>query len=184
MTTILEFHGRFADFGGVDAYPRPLQRPIPLVVGGRTAPAHHRAMSRAHGWYGFALTPDETAAQLVGLRRAGDMVERPAALRELEISVTPRGRGSSSGPTSTEPSAPSGLWRQMSMGHLRPRPYCATLGAVFGSPSAASVRHSTVFERPVRSPLGPGRSARVSYRGAPLAPVLRWLSVNPTRRDT
>ena len=87
-----EFHGRFADFGGVDAYPRPLQRPIPLVVGGRTPPAHRRAVSRAHGWYGFALTPDETAAQLVGLRRAADMVERPAALRELEISVTPRGR--------------------------------------------------------------------------------------------
>src|SRR3954464_5573434 len=25
-----EFHGRFADFAGVDAYPRPVQRPIPL----------------------------------------------------------------------------------------------------------------------------------------------------------
>ena len=29
-----EFRGRFASFGGVDAHPRPAQRPIPLVVGG------------------------------------------------------------------------------------------------------------------------------------------------------
>ena len=86
-----EFHGRFADFGGVDAYPRPIQQPIPLVVGGRTPPAHRRAVSRGQGWYGFALNPDETAAQLAGLRRASDMVERPAALGDLEISVTPRG---------------------------------------------------------------------------------------------
>src|SRR5512142_696334 len=38
-----EFRGRFAGFGGVDAHPRPLQRPIPLVVGGHSAPAYRRA---------------------------------------------------------------------------------------------------------------------------------------------
>src|SRR5919106_993272 len=27
-----EYHGSFVDFGGVDAHPRPVQRPIPLVV--------------------------------------------------------------------------------------------------------------------------------------------------------
>ena len=29
-----EYHGRFADFARIDARPRPLQRPVPLVVGG------------------------------------------------------------------------------------------------------------------------------------------------------
>src|SRR2546429_8129538 len=38
-----EFRGRFAGFGGVDAYPRPVQRPIPLIVGGHSAPAYRRA---------------------------------------------------------------------------------------------------------------------------------------------
>ena len=52
-----EFRGRFAGFGGVDAYPRPVQRPIPLVVGGHSAPAYRRAVARAHGWYGYWLTP-------------------------------------------------------------------------------------------------------------------------------
>src|SRR5258707_7725860 len=40
-----EFRGRFAGFGGVDAYPRPVQRPIPLIVGGHSAPAYRRARS-------------------------------------------------------------------------------------------------------------------------------------------
>jgi probable F420-dependent oxidoreductase len=74
-----EFHGRFVDFAGVDAHPRPLQRPIPIVV------------ARAHGWYGYWLSPDDVATSLAGLRSAADRVERPAELGELEISVTPRG---------------------------------------------------------------------------------------------
>jgi len=87
-----EFHGRFADFAGVDAYPRPVQRPLPIVVGGRTAPAYRRSVSKGHGWYGFALAPEDTAACLDGLRRAAEEVDRPAVLGELEITVTPRGR--------------------------------------------------------------------------------------------
>ena len=86
-----EYHGRFVDFAGVDAHPRPVQRPIPLVVGGHTPPAYRRAVARAHGWYGYWLTPDDVAASLAGLRTAAGQVERPATLGELEISVTPRG---------------------------------------------------------------------------------------------
>jgi probable F420-dependent oxidoreductase len=87
-----EYHGRFADFAGVDAHPRPVQRPIPLVVGGRRPPAYRRAVAQGRGWYGFALTPEDTAACLAGLRDAAAGVDRPDELGELEISVTPRGR--------------------------------------------------------------------------------------------
>ena len=87
-----EYHGRFVDFAGIDARPRPLQQPIPLVVGGRSRPAYRRAAARAHGWYGYGLTPDDAAASLTGLRAAADHIDRPAELGELEISVTPRGR--------------------------------------------------------------------------------------------
>ena len=86
-----EYHGRFADFAGIDARPRPLQQPVPLVAGGHSAPAYRRAVARAHGWYGYGLTPAEVAASLMGLRAAADHIERPAELGELEISVTPRG---------------------------------------------------------------------------------------------
>jgi alkanesulfonate monooxygenase SsuD/methylene tetrahydromethanopterin reductase-like flavin-dependent oxidoreductase (luciferase family) len=87
-----EFRGRFASFGGVDAHPRPVQRPIPLVVGGHSAPAYRRAVARAHGWYGYWLTPAQAAESLAGLASAAAQVRRPAELGELEISLTPRGR--------------------------------------------------------------------------------------------
>jgi probable F420-dependent oxidoreductase len=86
------YHGRFADFAGIDAHPRPLQRPVPLVVGGESGPAYRRAVARAHGWYGYALTPQQAAASLAGLAAAAGRVERPAELGELEVSVTPRGQ--------------------------------------------------------------------------------------------
>jgi probable F420-dependent oxidoreductase len=87
-----EFHGRFADFAGVDAYPRPVQLPIPIVVGGHSKPAYRRTVARGHGWYGFAMTPDSVAVCLVGLREAALEIERPAELGTLEITVTPRVR--------------------------------------------------------------------------------------------
>jgi probable F420-dependent oxidoreductase len=86
------FHGRFADFAGIDAHPRPLQRAIPLVVGGHSAPAYRRAVARAHGWYGYGLTPQQAAASVAGLAAAAGRTQRPAELGELEISVTPRGQ--------------------------------------------------------------------------------------------
>jgi len=82
--------GRFVSFAGVQAHPRPVQRPHPpIVVGGRTAPAFRRAVEQGHGWYGFALDPARTATALEGLREAAARVARPAHLGPLEISVTP-----------------------------------------------------------------------------------------------
>ena len=69
-----------------------MQAPIPVVVGGRTAPAYRRAVSRGHGWFGFGMTPEHVATSLEGLAEAAKRVERPAALGPLEITVTPRGR--------------------------------------------------------------------------------------------
>ncbi|HYZ92449.1 MAG TPA: LLM class F420-dependent oxidoreductase [Actinomycetota bacterium] len=86
------YRGRFAAFESVDAYPRPVQKQLPVVVGGHTPRAFRRAVARGHGWYGFAQTPESAAAAIVGLREAAKRVERPSELGELEITVTPRGR--------------------------------------------------------------------------------------------
>jgi alkanesulfonate monooxygenase SsuD/methylene tetrahydromethanopterin reductase-like flavin-dependent oxidoreductase (luciferase family) len=69
-----------------------VQRPIPLIVGGHSGPAYRRAVARAHGWYGYWLTPAQAAESLAGLAAAAGQVARLAELGELEISVTPRGR--------------------------------------------------------------------------------------------
>jgi probable F420-dependent oxidoreductase len=84
-----DHQGRVVSFSGVQAYPRP-SRMVPIVVGGESPAAYRRAVEQGHGWYGFALDLETTAACLEGLREAAARYERPAELGQLEISVTPR----------------------------------------------------------------------------------------------
>ncbi len=84
------FKGRFVSFEGIDAQPRPVQRPHPpVVIGGMSEGAFASAVRRGNGWYGFALDVDATARCVEGLREAEKRIERPAGLGPLEISVTP-----------------------------------------------------------------------------------------------
>ncbi len=85
--------GPFVHFAGVDAHPRPVTPGGPrIVVGGHTPAAFRRAVAHGHGWYGFALAPEDVGPCVEGLRRAADEVDRPAGFGPLEISVTPRRR--------------------------------------------------------------------------------------------
>jgi probable F420-dependent oxidoreductase len=83
------YRGRYVSFEGVQAMPRPLQQPIPIVVGGRTPPAYRRAVTQGHGWYGFGLDVAETTKSVDALRAAEKTSRRPAELGRLEISITP-----------------------------------------------------------------------------------------------
>ncbi|HVA68794.1 MAG TPA: LLM class F420-dependent oxidoreductase [Candidatus Binataceae bacterium] len=86
-----EYHGRFANFAGVNAMPRPVQKPHPEVVfGGHTPEAYSRAARLARGWYGFALDVDATKKCIEGVRAACAKAGR--RFEDIEISVTPRGR--------------------------------------------------------------------------------------------
>lgn len=84
------FAGDYAGFSGVDAHPRPVQRPLPVVVGGHSAAAHRRAVRYGHGWYGFWLDRREAAAQIESLRQAADAAGRD--LSGFEITVSPSER--------------------------------------------------------------------------------------------
>jgi probable F420-dependent oxidoreductase len=84
------FAGRTVRFGGIDAQPRPVQKPHPpIVVGGTSAAALRRAVARGNGWYGFLRDLDAAKADLAGLAAARRATERPAALGALEVTVTP-----------------------------------------------------------------------------------------------
>jgi probable F420-dependent oxidoreductase len=80
------FAGRHVRFSGVDAHPRPVQRPLPVVVGGYAPQVHRRAARAAEGWYGFMLSPERVADQVAGLRKAAADCGRD---RPLHVSVTP-----------------------------------------------------------------------------------------------
>ncbi len=84
------YQGRFVSFGGIQALPRPVQKPYPwVVIGGHTPEAFRRAVEHANGWYGFALDLDATAKCIAGLKEAAKTANRPSSLRELEVSITP-----------------------------------------------------------------------------------------------
>ena len=80
------FHGEYVDFEGVDAYPRPAQRPLPIVVGGHTRQAFMRTARYADGWYGFLIGLRSMAQYRDGLREA---IERTGRERPLHVSITP-----------------------------------------------------------------------------------------------
>jgi probable F420-dependent oxidoreductase len=83
------FDGRFWSFEGIQAMPRPVQKPHPpVLVGGHSPPAWRRAVAQGDGWYGFFLDPDNARKALEGLAEAAKHVERRSE-RPLEISVTP-----------------------------------------------------------------------------------------------
>jgi probable F420-dependent oxidoreductase len=84
------YEGEFVRFAGVNAHPRPVQRPLPVVMAGHSPAAHRRAARHADGWYGFMLDQEATAEQLRGLRECLAEAGRPEA--GFEVSVTPRGR--------------------------------------------------------------------------------------------
>jgi probable F420-dependent oxidoreductase len=87
------YTGEFVSFSGVQALPRPVQKPHPpAVFGGMTSQAFQRSITHANGWYGFGLDVDGTKKCLEGLQEAQKNNERPSALGTLEISVTPSGR--------------------------------------------------------------------------------------------
>jgi len=84
------YQGSFVAFSGIDAQPRPVQRPHPPIhVGGQSLGAYRRALVRGNGWYGFALDIDHTRRCLGELSAVRARVARPAELGPLEITVTP-----------------------------------------------------------------------------------------------
>jgi probable F420-dependent oxidoreductase len=84
------YDGRFVRFSGIQAFPRPVQRPHPpIVMGGHGPEALRRSVRHADGWYGFALDPAAAERCIEGLRAAEREHGRPPELGPLEISVTP-----------------------------------------------------------------------------------------------
>ncbi len=86
-----EFRGKWIKFSGVNAMPRPVQKPHPeIVFGGHTKEAFSRAARLAKGWYGFAQDLDGTAKCVEGLRAACKAVGR--RFEDVEVSITPHAR--------------------------------------------------------------------------------------------
>ena len=52
-----KFNGKYVKFDDVVFTPKPVQAPIPIWVGGESAPAIRRTVRYAHGWYPVGTNP-------------------------------------------------------------------------------------------------------------------------------
>jgi probable F420-dependent oxidoreductase len=84
------YSGKHVSFSGINAYPRPVQKPYPpFVIGGRSEGAYRRTARYARGWYGFNINLEQTRAFIASIARAVDRYGRPAELGPVEITVAP-----------------------------------------------------------------------------------------------
>jgi len=85
--------GRFVSFDGINAYPRPVQRPgPPILIGGVSDGALRRAITLGDGWYVFNVDVPLARECIEAIRQAAGQHERPDERPPLEITMTPVGR--------------------------------------------------------------------------------------------
>lgn len=68
----VEFHGEFWDIPPMDPEPRPVQQPIPILVGGHSPAAIDRSVRLGDGWIAAGMSPDRLAEMLPILHAAAD----------------------------------------------------------------------------------------------------------------
>lgn len=68
----VEFHGEFWDVPSMDPEPRPVQQPIPILIGGHSAAAIDRAARVGDGWIAAGMSPDRLSEMLPILHEAAD----------------------------------------------------------------------------------------------------------------
>jgi probable F420-dependent oxidoreductase len=77
----VEFHGEFWDVPAMDPEPKPVQQPIPILIGGHSDAAIERAARIGDGWIAGNMSPERLASFLPRLRAAAERNERdPASL--------------------------------------------------------------------------------------------------------
>src|SRR4051794_12513628 len=70
------FHGEFVDFDGAICRPQPVDKHVPIVIGGHTDRAARRAGELGDGFFPGATEPDRLAHLLDVMRRAADKAGR------------------------------------------------------------------------------------------------------------
>jgi probable F420-dependent oxidoreductase len=82
------FTGRYTQFEGMPFSPKPLQRSIPLVIGGVSPAAVRRAARLGDGWQPLGLSPDALKAGMITLREEARAHGRDAAAVPVALAMT------------------------------------------------------------------------------------------------
>jgi probable F420-dependent oxidoreductase len=89
------FDGRFSRFAGMKFSPKPLQNPIPLVIGGVSQAAIRRAARLGDGWQPLGLSPEALGQGMTTLQKelracGRDPAAVPVSIAMSLVASTPR----------------------------------------------------------------------------------------------
>jgi probable F420-dependent oxidoreductase len=77
---VIEHHGEFFDFQPVMFNPKPIQQPIPIVVGGDSPAAKRRAALRGEGWIPMNTSIDDLRAAVDEVNKMRADAGRPGTV--------------------------------------------------------------------------------------------------------
>jgi probable F420-dependent oxidoreductase len=79
---VVTWHGDFYTLDDISVLPHPLQEPLPIIAGGRSAAALIRAATLCDGWMPYLMAPERVARGVADLHRiAGEQGRDAAELR-------------------------------------------------------------------------------------------------------
>jgi probable F420-dependent oxidoreductase len=82
------FDGKFSHFAGMKFSPKPLQKPIPVTIGGVSPAAIRRAARLGDGWQPLGFSPDALRQGIATLREEARACGRDVAKIPVAISST------------------------------------------------------------------------------------------------
>jgi probable F420-dependent oxidoreductase len=87
---LVEFHGEFHEVPPMDPEPRPVQRPIPILIGGHSDIALERAGRIGDGWIAAQMSPERVAEHWPRVQEAAERNGRDPASLQLVTSTSGR----------------------------------------------------------------------------------------------
>jgi len=80
-----EYHGPFVEFEPIWSYPKPVQQPIPIMIGGETRHSLRRIVDFCEGWLPRARVFQDAASEMARLKAAADEAGRD--VNSIKVSV-------------------------------------------------------------------------------------------------
>lgn len=88
---VVEHDSDFISWHGFKSYPLPVQKPMPVIIGGIKGKIHERIAKYGNGWYAPTTDPAELEAHLKKVRAECDKIGRD--FNEIEITCMWTGQG-------------------------------------------------------------------------------------------
>jgi probable F420-dependent oxidoreductase len=82
------FDGKYSRFAGMKFSPKPIQKPIPIVIGGVSRAAIRRAARLGDGWQPLGLSPEALGQGIAALREELRACGRDAAKVPVSIAMS------------------------------------------------------------------------------------------------